>query len=167
MAEFLPAFEEMIRDEGGYLLHEVPGDTGGMTYAGIARNMNPQWPGWEFIDSKQEVPTQMVRDFYRKQFWDDMKGDQINNQRIASAIFNFYVNTGKPAKTLAQVVIGATPDGSFGEKTIAQLNAIDVDKFVMAYALAKIARYRDIVTRNRTQLKFLLGWINRTLAGVK
>ena len=163
MADFLPAFEEMIRDEGGYVLHEVEGDTGGMTYAGIARNMNPKWPGWEFIDQKQEVPSNLVRDFYRKQFWDDMKGDQINNQRIASAIFNFYVNTGKPAKTLAQVVIGATPDGSFGEKTIAQLNAIDVDKFVMAYALAKIARYRDIVTRNRTQMKFLLGWINRTL----
>lgn len=167
MADFVPAFEEMIRDEGGYVLHNVEGDRGGMTYAGIARNMNPDWAGWEFIDQKQDVPTALVREFYRKRFWDDMKGDQINNQRIASAIFNFYVNTGKPAKTLAQVVIGVTPDGSFGEKTLVQLNAIDVDKFVMAYALAKIARYRDIVTRNRTQMKFLLGWINRTLAGVK
>lgn len=167
MADFLPAFEEMIRDEGGYVLHDVEGDRGGMTYAGIARNMNPDWAGWEFIDQKQDVPANLVRDFYRKRFWDDMKGDQINNQRIASAIFNFYVNTGRPAKTLAQVVVGATPDGSFGEKTISLLNTIDVDKFVMAYALAKIARYRDIVTRNRTQIKFLLGWINRTLAGVK
>ena len=34
MAQFEPAFEQMIRDEGGYVLHEVPGDTGGMTYAG-------------------------------------------------------------------------------------------------------------------------------------
>lgn len=167
MADFLPAFEEMIRDEGGYVLHEVEGDRGGMTYAGIARNMNPSWPGWEFIDNKQDVPTGLVRDFYRKQFWDDIRGDQINNQRIASAIFNFYVNAGKPAKTLAQVVIGATPDGSFGDKTVTQLNVIDPEKFVLAYALAKIARYRDIVTRNRAQLKFLLGWINRTLAGVK
>jgi len=167
MADFLPAFEEMIRDEGGYVLHDVEGDRGGMTYAGIARNMNPDWAGWEFIDKKQDVPTNLVRDFYRQRFWDDIKGDKINNQRVASAIFNFYVNTGRPAKTLAQVVIGVTPDGSFGDKTVAQLNTMDVDKFVMAYALAKIARYRDIVTRNRTQMKFLLGWINRTLAGVK
>jgi hypothetical protein len=36
----------------------------------------------------------------------------------------------------------------------------------MSYALAKIARYRDIVQRDKTQIKFLLGWINRTLAGV-
>ena len=43
---------------------------------------------------------------------------------------------------------------------------MDEEKFVLAYALAKIARYRDIVTRDRSQMKFMLGWINRTLAGV-
>ena len=58
---------------------------------------------------------------------------------------------------------GATPDGSLGPRSVAALNAMDPEKFVMAYALAKIARYRDIVTRDRTQIKFLLGWINRTL----
>ena len=45
MADFLPAYEAMIRNEGGYVLHDVPGDRGGQTYAGIARNMNLRWPG--------------------------------------------------------------------------------------------------------------------------
>jgi hypothetical protein len=45
MADFAPAFEAMIKAEFGYLLHHVPGDRGGMTYAGIARNMNPSWHG--------------------------------------------------------------------------------------------------------------------------
>jgi lysozyme family protein len=62
--------------------------------------------------------------------------------------------------------LGLTPDGQFGDKTVEALNAIDPDKFVPMFALAKIARYRDIVTKNRTQQKFLLGWINRTLQGV-
>ena len=42
-----------MKDEGGYVLHEVPGDTGGMTYAGIARNKNPQWNGWALVDKKE------------------------------------------------------------------------------------------------------------------
>lgn len=166
MADFNAAFERMIRDEGGYVLHDVPGDRGGMTYAGIARNMQPQWAGWSYIDRKETPPSQMVRDFYKAQFWDDMRGDQLTNDRIASNIFNFYVNTGRPAKVLAQVVLGLTPDGAFGDKTVQALNAADPEKFVLAYTLAKIARYRDIVTKNREQGKFLLGWINRSLGGL-
>lgn len=166
MAEFLPAFESMIRNEGGYVLHTIAGDRGGMTYAGIARNMNPQWGGWRLIDAGQEVPAQLVRDFYKANYWDNIRGDDLTYQSTAQSIFDFHVNAGKPARVLAQLVVGVTPDGAFGPKTIAALNAYDPEKFVMAYALAKIARYRDIVQRDRSQIKFLLGWINRTLKGV-
>lgn len=166
MADFLTAFERMIKDEGGYVLHNVEGDRGGMTYAGIARTMQPQWSGWSYIDRKETPPSQMVRDFYKAQFWDDIKGDAITNDKVASNIFNFYVNTGRPAKVLAQIVAGTTPDGSFGDKTVHAINAADPEKFIMAYTLAKIARYRDIVTKNREQGKFLLGWINRSLGGL-
>lgn len=166
MADFLPAFESMIRNEGGYVLHNVAGDRGGMTYAGIARNMNPQWPGWKLIDAGQDVPAQLVRDFYKFDYWDKILGDEIQSQSIAQTIFDFHVNAGTVARKLAQLVVGVTPDGAFGPKTLAALNAYDPDKFVMAYALAKIARYRDIVTRDRSQSKFLLGWINRALQGL-
>lgn len=166
MSDFQPAYEAMIRAEGGYVLHKVPGDRGGLTYAGIARNMNPRWPGWALIDAEQEVPAQMVRDFYKVNYWDNIGGDQIKHQATAQTIFDFHVNAGRPARVLAQLVVGVTPDGAFGPRTLAALDAYDPDKFVLAYALAKIARYRDIVTRDRTQQKFLLGWINRTLAGV-
>lgn len=170
MADFLPAFERMIRDEGGYVLHEVEGDRGGMTYAGIARKMNPDWPGWPFLDRKETPPTDMVRQFYREGYWTPIRGDELP-QRIAETIFNFAVNTSAPKRPavaikLAQIVIGSTPDGVLGDKTFKALMEMDQEKFVLAYALAKIARYRDIVTRDRTQMKFMLGWINRTLAGV-
>lgn len=166
MADFEPAYEGMVRNEGGYVLHNVAGDRGGMTYAGIARNMNPQWAGWPVIDSGSEPPADMVRAFYRANFWNPISGDELQHQSTAQTIFDFHVNTGRPARVLAQIVAGVTPDGSFGPRTVQALNAYDPDKFVMAYAIAKIARYRDIVTRDRTQAKFLLGWINRTLEGV-
>ena len=92
------AYTKVIESEGGYKLIDIKGDLGGQTYAGIARKPNPDWGGWSYIDRKETPPTDLVRGFYKARFWDDIKGDQISNQRIAGCIFNFYVNTGKPAK---------------------------------------------------------------------
>lgn len=167
MAEFASAFERMLINEGGLVLHTVQGDRGGMTYAGIARNANPNWTGWPLLDAGRDVPAQMVRDFYKANYWDNMRGDDLQQQAIAQTIFDFHVNAGKPARTLAQVVVGVTPDGAFGDKTVAALNAADPAHFVMAYALAKIKRYVDIVMGDRSQGKFLLGWCRRAVEGVK
>jgi len=171
MADFNPAFEKMIVDEGGYQLTTLAGDTGGMTYAGIARNPNPHWPGWGLIDHgalNNPLLTGMVRSFYKAEFWDRIRGDEITNPIVAENIFNFGVNTGiKVAIKLAQLIVGATPDGAVGDVTLQKLNAIDGEAFRKAYALAKITRYADICNKNRTQSRFLLGWINRTLKGLK
>jgi lysozyme family protein len=170
MADYEPAFEKMIANEGGYRLHDVRGDRGGQTYAGIARNFHPNWPGWQMIDNHQmDDPelTRRVRDFYKTQFWDRVRGDDLQQQRTAESLFDFAVNAGyRTATKLAQVVVDATPDGVLGPKTLGKLNAIDGEDFVIRYALAKVARYAEIVNRNRDQGKFLLGWINRTLKGV-
>ena len=105
-----------------------------------------------------------MRRFYRVNFWDRVRGDDITSQSIARSLFDFAVNAGdKVAIKLAQIVIGVTPDGAPGEKTLAALNAADPELFTARYTLAKIARYRDIVARDKTQGKFLLGWINRAL----
>jgi len=171
MANFEQAFEKMIADEGGYVLHNVAGDTGGMTYAGIARNKNPNWPGWNLIDHEalnNPLLTGMVRNFYKVEFWDRVRGDEIANQTVAENIFNFSVNTGMGvAVKLAQLIVGATPDGAVGENTLKKFNAAEPEAFKKAYALAKITRYADICNKNRPQSKFLLGWINRTLKGLK
>lgn len=164
MADFSAAFESMIRNEGGYRLHTVAGDRGGMTYAGIARNAWPNWSGWRDIDHGEIPDTALVREFYKVNFWDRVRGDDIADQQIARTVFDFAVNAGTgTAIKLAQIVVGVTPDGAIGPKSMAALNAMDGDKFKLAYALAKVARYRDIVARDRSQSKFLLGWINRTL----
>ncbi len=164
MADFAPAFEEMIVNEGGYKLTNIAGDRGGQTYAGIARTMNPQWPGWAAVDRGEVPPSELVRAFYRANFWDAVAGDAIADQSVAANLFDFGVNAGpRVAVKLAQLVVGATPDGVPGPKTVAALNAASPDLFIARYALAKLGRYRDIVTRDRSQIKFLLGWINRTL----
>jgi len=166
MAEFLPSFERVLRNEGGYVLHTVKDDRGGATYAGIARAFHPNWQGWRFIDQGESPPADLVRQFYRSQFWHPLRLDEVTHQEVAANIFDFGVNAGiSTAAKLAQLVVGATPDGKIGAKTLQALNGIDPDLFVARYALAKIARYRDIVTGNRTQQRFLVGWINRVLKG--
>jgi lysozyme family protein len=169
MADFNPAFERMIHDEGGFQLTNIPGDRGGQTYAGIARNANPNWAGWQHIDRKDfGSATPLVREFYKLRFWDRVRGDDITNQAIAETIFNFAVNTGVGvASKLAQLIVGTTPDGAIGPKTVERLNICTAEKFLPAYALAKIQRYVNICMKDRSQSKFLLGWTRRSLEGLK
>jgi lysozyme family protein len=167
MAEFLPAYEKMIVAEGGYKNHTVPGDRGGQTYAGIARKHHPGWPGWAALDAGSEPPAAIVRDIYAEHYWMTIGGDQIRDQDIAETIFDFGVNAGvKTAAKLAQAVVGVTPDGRVGDKTLAALNLAEPRFFMAAFALAKLKRYAEIVNKDRSQGRFLLGWVNRTLKGL-
>lgn len=168
MADFAPAFERTIVSEGGYELHNVAGDRGGMTYAGIARNKNPGWSGWDWIDRNEIPPTDLVRDFYLAGWWAPLRGDEIVHQRVAESMFDFAMNTsayGRPALAakLVQLTAGATPDGAIGPRSVAAINAMDPDLFLARFALAKLARYRDICVKDKSQMKFIIGWINRLL----
>lgn len=116
------------RNEGGYANN--PADTGGETYAGIARNYWPKWEGWKYIDKYKAAYSKsdkklsiakwvngsakitseplnfMVSTFYKKNFWDVNSLDQINNQQLANTVYDFGVNSGtaKAAKFLQQSV---------------------------------------------------------------
>lgn len=183
MANFESCFEKVIKLEGGYKLHTVKGDRGGMTYAGIARNFWPNWEGWNKIDSNQidSELTGMVKKFYKKNFWDVFRGDDILFEKVAFIIYDFAVNAGiKTSIRLTQRIIGATPDGIFGPKTFGLLNAFIEDEkderiFITTFSLLKVFRYKDICLNDKrryndkleSNLKFLCGWINRVEKGIE
>jgi lysozyme family protein len=171
MADFDLAFETTMKNEGGYLLHQVGNDRGGMTFAGISRKFWPDWPGWVFLDRGEwaEELEPMAKQFYRENFWQKIRGDEIRSQAVADSIYDFAVNSGVgTAVKVAQRILGIKDDGLVGRQT---LNAItlwaDPDKFLLRYALAKIDRYADICSHDPGQKQFLLGWVNRSLAGVR
>jgi len=168
MAEFEPAFQRQMKNEGGFRLHEIKGDSGGMTYAGIARNKWPNWAGWKIIDrGDMENPmlTQLVREFYIEEFWSKIKGDEIVSEDIAYTLFGMAINSGRrTAIRIAQTVVGTLPDGALGPKTLKAINDYpDTERFVAYFALGRLARYRNICFNKRSQTKFLLGWLDRTL----
>ncbi len=113
---------------------------------------------------REEETTTMVKDFYRKHFWDKIKGDNIDSDKIAYNIYDFGVNAGiKTSAKLAQKIAGVSADGAIGPISLKAINKLDEEIFEMQFAIAKITRYAGICNRNRTQSKFLLGWVNRTL----
>ena len=165
MADFAPAFEATLLNEGGYKLTNVKADRGGQTYAGIARVPNPSWSGWEYIDRGDTPPSEMVRQFYRQNYWDALGMSAIIDQKVAENIYDFAVNAGTSTSAkLAQIVVGATPDGKIGPVTTAAINQCDPHLFLPRFALAKLSRYERIVSRDASQSKFLLGWVRRVLA---
>lgn len=162
MADFLPAYERVILEEGGYKLTDAENDNGKQTYAGISRRAHPKWPGWSAIDAGDTPPTQLVRDFYRDSFWVPIRGDLIASQKVAEAIYSMSVNA-EASRKLAQVAARVTPDGVFGPKTIAAINSLDAEGFLNRFCIAAIARYRDICIRDKTQRQWIIGWLNRAL----
>lgn len=174
MAEYKKSYNKVVAHEGGYV--NDPDDTGGETYKGISRNNYPKWEGWSWIDSmkyNRNFPElletdgniqQMAYDFYRENFWNEIKGDQINSQVKADSIFDFAVNAGiKTSVSLAQAVVGSKPDGIIGPETLQKLNAFDDVQFCTSFALAKIARYVNIVKKRPASRKYFFGWVVRTL----
>lgn len=167
MAAFSVAFNRTMKNEGGYVLHEVAGDRGGMTFAGIARKFNSSWSGWQLVDAGDRDSAALkksVAEFYFNNYFKAAGCDSIECQLVANVLFDFAVNAGvRTAVKLAQQSVGVSADGIAGPRTVAAINAVDASAFIARYALAKIARYSAIVNADRVQGKFLLGWVNRTL----
>ena len=162
MSHFLPAFDRTMLLEGGLQLTEIADDNGGQTYAGLSRRANPLWDGWRFIDRGEVPPIELVRNAYRVGYWNPIWGDEISDQATAESIYDFAVNAGpKVAIRCAQAVLGVKTDGVMGNVTMAALN--ECEEFHMAYTVAKINHYAGIVNKNRSQGRFLLGWVNRAL----
>lgn len=169
MAEFKEAFENTMDNEGGFVLHKVKGDSGGLTYAGITQAYHPHWPGWRYIGEKGSTPCpellNLVQDFYEKRYWEGIRGKYIEDQQTANSIYDFVVNAGLgTASKIVQKTIGAKPDGILGPISIRELNRFPQKHFYSAFAVAKVDYYIDIVQRKPSQRKFFLGWTTRAIS---
>ena len=183
MANFKEGYEILMGLEfsnESNALHVNKGEEG-LTYKGIYQKAHPLWGGWRIIKSILEVTDDikeaskkayhtvnletLVQVFYRNRFWNRMKLDQIESQKIANEMFIFGVNAGhKTAIKAAQKIVGATVDGLIGPKTIEALNQYDEDKFDLEFDEKEIVFYNEIVERKPYMKRYLRGWENRAVA---
>ena len=185
MAKLDKALNELWKVEysnnAALMLHNIEGDSGGMTYCGISRRYHPNWKGWIYIDndiklssslkeaskslSNNYVVNNLVFEFYNIEFWHSIKGSSIKKQAIATEMFLSCVNIGIiPCIKLAQKTVGVTVDGLFGINTLTALNNTTSKMFCKKYTELEIQHYKDLVRRNSSKAKFLNGWIARAYA---
>ncbi|RKD19021.1 hypothetical protein BCY91_14180 [Pelobium manganitolerans] len=187
MAKFEIADKLTGLNEGGYANN--PADRGGETYAGIARNFWGRWLGWKYIDQYKKdyasakakgrtklslaewvnasarVETQpvkeLVKEFYRVNFWELNRLGEINCQQLANTVYDFGVNSGKgrAAKFLQEVVGGLNVDGIVGRFTLDATNSKNCKTTYEAYNEKRETYYRSIAIGSQKQ--FLTSWLSR------
>ena len=91
----------------------------------------------------------------------------IPNQHIAEAIFDFAVNAGPVVSIkLAQATVGVEPDGVLGDTTLQKINTDDPRAFLAVFTLSKIGRYVSICEKRKESRKYFFGWVRRSLEGI-
>lgn len=179
-----PGFESILANtlghERGWSNH--PGDPGGETWRGISRRRWPEWPGWSLIDRhkrNREFPaplwedpdlTRLVVEFYRKNFWLDLKADQLPGE-VAERLFDVAVNCGAAAarwQLQAVVRLAGQPlrlDGVLGAATLAAVRAVPPARLLELWRPLQTGYYIALVVKVDPGLaEFVNGWAARAAA---
>jgi lysozyme family protein len=160
--EFLAAFEDLIKHEGG--VSDDRDDPGGKTIYGIASNRNPEAFArvWDAQDRLAEA-----RNYYWFQWW-QKHGMSKLPAMLGKRVFQCAVNMGYPAavKVLQRALrnVSGEPlkdDGVIGPHTQAALDNSNPFEVLIAFRAEQAGHYRELIARNPKLAKYAAGWENR------
>ncbi len=100
MANVASALEKTLANEGGYVNN--PADKGGETIWGITKETAVA-NGYK--RAMKDMPLAYAKSIYKKEYWDTLRLDEVNNQVIAEIAFDIGVNAGvgTAAKMLQEI----------------------------------------------------------------
>lgn len=138
MANFEQAVALVLKHEGGFV--DDPDDKGGMTNFGITEGAFLSF--YKRTPSHEEMinlTVQQAKEIYKSSYWNPFHFDSEPNQKFATVAFNMAVLRGP----------------------------VSISKFLLSKSALEIIidsqiKFIIIARNNPTQIKFLLGWINRT-----
>jgi lysozyme family protein len=149
-------FLKLMEYEGG--LANDADDSGGLTKFGISQKAYP--------DINIPLLTiERAKAIYWMDYYQPLNIPAIVDDRIAWQIFDFGVNAGvkESAKTI-QKIVGANCDGEIGPKTLNLINLFEDEYPLYIHFISeRLKHYLLITDRKPKQIKFLKGWMLRTL----
>ena len=163
---FDKAFDRLIGHEGGYSTdRKDPGNwTGGKvglgtlkgTKYGIAANTYPS------LDIKNLTLAQ-AKEIYKKDWWDKLGANGLHSA-IVFQLWDFAINAGKKRAIMElQQSVGVTVDGAIGPKTIAAVNAHDLNDVILTLTAERLTFYTSLSTFST----YGKGWVNRVASNLK
>ncbi len=164
MAKFIEAFdfvlgEEVAKNNPG----AVTNDEDGRTRYGIAERFHPTLEAeCEFYSCSDDDAKPIAEMYYENEYWDAIRGHEIESQYIADRLLSFAVNQGPhQAIHLLQRALGVTEDGVIGPQTLAAINTQDEDEVMKKWRETLAYFYHRVVLVNPNKAKFLNGWLAR------
>ena len=157
MSKIDTIIDGVLKREGG--LVNDPADGGGRTDKGISEKSNPG--AW--ADGK--VTQEEARAIYTQKYVNHPGFNKIEDTHLQAQLIDFGVNSG-PAIAIMKLqdILKVTADGVLGPETLEALEKAqawtDVNNLLVAARVRLIGR---IVSKNPSQIKFLCGWLDRSL----
>lgn len=135
-----------------------PVDPGGLTYKGLSKRANPDL----FVNG---LPTdQQVHQRYVDRYVKGPGFDKVADPSVESLLVDWGVNSGPAIAIMAlQRIVGAGADGLLGPATLAATNAYPADKLIGKLVAERVRMIGRIVSKNPSQLRYINGWLSRSL----
>lgn len=175
----------ILKFEGGFV--NDPADAGGATNKGVTiatwRQVGYDKDGdgdIDVADLKMLTNADVRNRVLKPAFWDRWKADRIKSQGVANILVDWVWGSGKHGIVIPQRLLGVTPDGIVGEKTLAAVNAADPrqlfdaifearKKFLHDITAQSVAKYERKIGRKATEAelkkhtnkRFIKGWLRR------
>lgn len=161
MSEFDDAVARVLKREGGYVNHAH--DRGAATNYGITQRVYTMWRndyGLGYMDVRN-ISRSEAKAIYLERYWRPACCDALP-PAVRDIHFDAAVNHGvKRAALLLQEAAQVDQDGHIGPQTIGACEAMAPTFLRARYIAARYRFYGEIVNRDRSQLVFIVGWLNR------
>lgn len=165
MANFETFAAKILTLEGGFSDH--PADRGGATNMGVTlatwRRIGYDKDGDGDIDPDDllRINRNDVFRVLRYFYWNRWRADEIENDRLACMLVDWYWCSGKWGIVIPQRILGVVPDGCVGPTTLGAVNHSDPEWLLSQLITRRLRFIDDIISRDPSQKVFEKGWKNR------